>query len=85
MEASTFGSDFQALKNAVELIESLLLRYELRMFGVPIGGASNVFCDNGAVYKNISLPESTLKKTKHHFDSISSVPRSGCRRHDASG
>jgi hypothetical protein len=35
------------------------------MFGVPIEGASNVFCDNEAVYKNTSLPESTLKK-KHH-------------------
>jgi hypothetical protein len=64
VEASTFGSEFQALKNAVELIESL--RYKLRMFGVPIDGPSYVFCDNEAVYKNSSLPESTLKK-KHQL------------------
>ena len=61
VEASTFGSEFQAMKNAVELIESL--RYKLRMFGVPI--ETNIFCDNEAVYKNTTLPESTLKK-KHH-------------------
>ncbi len=63
VEASTFGSEFQAMKNAVELVEAL--RYKLRMFGVPIDGATNVFCDNEAVCKNTSLPESTLKK-KHH-------------------
>jgi Reverse transcriptase (RNA-dependent DNA polymerase) len=63
VEASTFGSEFQAMKNAVELTEAL--RYKLRMFGVPIEGPTNIFCDNEAVYKNTSLPESTLKK-KHH-------------------
>ena len=41
------------------------LRYKLRMFGVPIDGATNVYCDNEAVFKNTSIPESTLKK-KHH-------------------
>ena len=63
VEASTFGSEFQAMKNAIELIESLW--YKLRMFGVPIDGSTNIFCDNEAVYKNTSLPESVLKK-KHH-------------------
>jgi hypothetical protein len=63
VETSTFGSEFQAIKNAVELVESL--RYKLRMFGVPIEGPTNIFCDNEAVYKNTLLPESTLKK-KHH-------------------
>ena len=63
VEASTFGSEFQAMKNAIELVESL--RYKLRMFGVPVEGPTNIFCDNEAVYKNTSLPESTLKK-KHH-------------------
>ena len=63
VETSTFGSEFQAMKNAVEMIEAL--RYKLRMFGVPIDGPTNIFCDNEAVYKNTSLPESTLKK-KHH-------------------
>ena len=63
VESSTFGSEIVALKNAVELIEGL--RYKLRMFGVPILGPANVFCDNEAVTKNCSIPESTLKK-KHH-------------------
>ena len=63
VETSTFGSEFQAIKNAVELVESR--RYKLRMFGVPIEGPTNIFCDNEAVYKNTLLPESTLKK-KHH-------------------
>ena len=63
VEASTFGSEFQAMKNAVELIEAL--RYKLRMFGIPVDGATNIFCDKIAVYKYTSLPESTLKK-KHH-------------------
>ena len=52
------------MKVAVEMIESL--RYKLRMFGIPIEGPTNVFCDNEAVYKNTSLPESTLKNKKHH-------------------
>ena len=32
------------------------------MFGVPIEGPTNVFCDNETVYKNASTPESTLRK-----------------------
>jgi hypothetical protein len=41
VEASTFRSKFQAMKNAVILIESL--RYKLRMFGVPLDGSTNIF------------------------------------------
>jgi len=63
VETSTFGSEFVAMRVAVELIEAL--RYKLRMFGVPIEGATNVFCDNEAVTKNAIFPESTLKK-KHN-------------------
>ena len=63
MEASTFGSELIAMKNAVELIEAL--RYKLRMFGVPIDGPTNIYCDNEAVVKNCSKPESQLNK-KHH-------------------
>jgi hypothetical protein len=51
------------MKNTVEMIEAL--RYKLRMFGVPIEGPTNVFCDNEAVCKNTTRPESTLTK-KHH-------------------
>jgi hypothetical protein len=64
VEASTFGSEFQAMKNAVELIKAL--RYKLLMFGVPIDGPTNIFCNNKAVYKNATLPESTTLKKKHH-------------------
>jgi hypothetical protein len=63
VETSSFGSEFVALRIATELIESL--HYKLRMFGVPIDGPANVLCDNDAVVKNSSLPESTLKK-KHN-------------------
>jgi hypothetical protein len=59
VEASTFGSEFQTMKNAVELKEAL--RHKLRMFGVPIHSATNIFCDNEAVYKNTTMPwDSTL-------------------------
>ena len=51
------------MNNAVEIIE--VLRYKLRMFGVPIDGSMNVFCDNGAVCANTTRPELTLLK-KHH-------------------
>jgi hypothetical protein len=63
VETSTFGSEFVATRIAVELIESI--RYKLRMFGVPIEGPTNVYCDNDAVVNNASKPESTLKK-KHN-------------------
>jgi hypothetical protein len=62
VETSTFGSEFVALRICTELIESL--RYKLRMFGVPVPSPARVFCDNEAVVKSSSFPESTLKK-KH--------------------
>jgi hypothetical protein len=65
------------MKNAIELIESL--RYKLRMFGVPIDGPTNTFCDNDAVCKNTTLPDSTLKK-KHH-----SIAYHRCREAVAAG
>jgi hypothetical protein len=63
VETSTFGSEFVAMKIAVELIESL--RYKLRMFGIPIEGPSDVFCDNNSVVMSVQLPETTLSK-KHN-------------------
>ncbi len=63
VETSSFGSKFIAACIAVELIEGL--RYKLRMFGIPIEGAKNVYCDNQSVVTNASHPESTLKK-KHN-------------------
>jgi hypothetical protein len=63
VEASTFGAEFCAMKIAVEMTEAL--RYKLRMFGIPIDGATNIYCDNEAVTINVTVPESVLKK-KHH-------------------
>ena len=63
VESSTYSSEFVALRIAAEKI--IALRYKLRMFGIPIEGHANVFCDNEAVYKNASIAESTLKK-KHN-------------------
>jgi hypothetical protein len=63
VESSTFGSEFVALRTAVELI--IGLRYKLRMFGVPINCPANVFCDNQGVVYNSTTPESTLSK-KHN-------------------
>ena len=62
VEMSTFGSKFIAMKTAVEQVESL--QYKLRMYGVPLEGPTNMFCDNEVVFKNASIPDSTLKK-KH--------------------
>ena len=63
VETSTFGSEFTATKQAVELIKGL--RYKLRMFGVPIDGPARMYCDNEAVYKNVAIPTSVLKKKMH--------------------
>lgn len=60
VESSTFGSEFVALRILVDIIHGL--RYKLRMFGVPLDGPCNVFCDNEAVYKSAMRAESVLKK-----------------------
>ena len=64
VKPSTFGNKLVAMHIAVELIESLW--YKLRMFGIPIDGPTNVYCDNEAVTKNTIYPEFTLNK-KHIF------------------
>jgi hypothetical protein len=63
VEAPTFSSEFVTLRICKELI--VALRYKLRMFGVPIDGPANVFCDKRGVVRNASLPESMLMK-KHN-------------------
>ena len=64
IESSVFGSEFVALKIAIEKNEAL--RYKLRMMGVPIEGPSNVFCDNKSVVTNTTIPQSMLQK-KHNM------------------
>ena len=47
-------------------------RYKLRMFGVPVEGPTNVFCDNNGVVKNASIPHSMLQK-KHNTINYHSI------------
>jgi hypothetical protein len=63
VEASTFGSESVALRQAIDLIEGL--RYKLRMMGVPVDEATKIFCDIESVVATMTRPESTLKK-KHN-------------------
>jgi hypothetical protein len=63
VESSTFGSEFVAMRIAVDMIEAL--RYKLRMLRIPIEGAMNVFCDNKSVVTNSTIPTSSIKK-KHN-------------------
>ena len=63
LETSTFGSEFTAMKQAVEMLKALWCK--LRMFGVPIDGPANVCCDNEAACKNVALPSSVLSKKMH--------------------
>ena len=77
VESSTFGSEFVALRTAVEMIDGI--RYKLKMLGVPLEGETRILCDNQSVIKNGSFPESVLKK-KH-----CSVAYHVVREHIASG
>jgi hypothetical protein len=60
IETSSFGSEFTAMKNGVEILEGL--RYKLRMMGVPLDGHTHVKGDNMSVIHNTSKPSSCLKK-----------------------
>jgi hypothetical protein len=77
IESSTFGSEFVAMKIAMEM--NATLHYKLRMMGVPIEGPSNTFGDNSSVVKNVTLPESTLHK-RHN-----SIAYHKCREECACG
>ncbi len=77
VESSTFGSEFIAMKQSIDLIEAL--RYKLRMMGVPIEGPTNLFCDNQSVVLNTTTPESTLSK-RHN-----SIAYHRCREAQAAG
>ena len=60
------------MKQAIELVKGL--KYKLRMFGVPLERTmkngilqqpANMYCDNEAVYNNITIPTSVLSKKMH--------------------
>ena len=63
VESSTFGSEFVAMRIAIEKIRAL--RYKLRMFGIPIDGPTNVLGDNESVVNAASRVEVRLNK-KHN-------------------
>jgi hypothetical protein len=63
VESSRFGSEVVALCAARDMLAAL--QYKLLMFGVPVDGPVNVFCDNNGVVKNKMIPESMLAK-KHN-------------------
>lgn len=53
VESATFGSEMVAMRNARDL--TVALRFKLKMFGVPIDGPADSFCDNDSVVKNTSV------------------------------
>ena len=63
IESATFGSELVSMRIGKELI--VKLRIKLKMFGCPLAGPANVYCDNLGVVKNTSIPHSTLSK-KHN-------------------
>jgi len=60
VEASSFGSEYIALRICTEIVEAL--RYKLSCFGVPFEGPCDVLCDNQSVVPNSSVPTSVLNK-----------------------
>lgn len=65
IKASTFGSEFIAMKACVEAITHLL--YKLRMFGIRLSEEpTQIMCNNESVVKNSAQVESTLNK-KHNL------------------
>jgi hypothetical protein len=59
-KTSTFGSEFVAMKKAMEYARGL--RYKLRMIGMTVDKPTFVFGDNQSVLANTTAPASTLKK-----------------------
>jgi hypothetical protein len=62
IESSTFGAKFVALWVCTETL--IALRYKLQSFGIGIVGPTDVYCDNGSVFKSASVVEERLNK-KH--------------------
>ena len=63
VETSTFVLEFTAMIHAIRLLKSM--KYKAQVFGTPMEGAVTVYCDNKAVYKNVSVPSSILGKKMH--------------------
>ena len=59
-ETSTFGSNFVAMKEDFEYAR--VLRYKIRMFGIPCEEPTVVYGYNQSVLANTSVPYSTTKE-----------------------
>ena len=68
VESTTFRSKLVASRICKDLI--VAFQYKLQMFGVPINGQANVFCDNHGVVKNVSIPEFTLIKNTMQLTTV---------------
>ena len=60
IETTTFRSEFMVMNQAPACVQ--VLRYKLRIFGIPVDVPVFVFGDNQSALCNTSIPESTLKK-----------------------
>ena len=63
VESSTYGSELVVARVATEL--TMVLRYRLRMLGVPVNGPAMLFGDNQSMITNCTISTNTLKK-KHN-------------------
>jgi hypothetical protein len=63
VESSTFGSEFVAMRTAIEKVRAL--RYKLRMFGIPLEEPTYMLGDNKSVIDSASKVEARLHK-KHN-------------------
>ena len=53
------------MKAGVEMVE--YLRKKLLLFGLPIDGSANVFCDNKVVYNKTTTTGSVLHKKNNYI------------------
>ena len=65
-EVSTFGSEFTAMKQALEYVRGL--QYKLWMLGIPVDKPAFMFGNNKSVLANMTVPGSMIKKK---MDSLS--------------
>ena len=59
-EISVFGAKFVTMKQGIDALRNQ--KYMLRMMGIPISGPSYIDGDHMSVVRNISKPESVLRK-----------------------
>ena len=62
MASSTYKTEFSVMRTGTEKIKSF--RYMLRCLGITLDGPSMIYSDNLNVIQNISMPDTSLKKTR---------------------